>query len=263
MKSLQLILKRRTYFASAWVFTSINILVGTWILYIPRIKYNFSLNDAELGFALFFNSCGLLSGIPLVPSINEKIGTGRSTKIGIILLCLAFNLPLLAPNYWLLCASLFLIGVFSGFTDVSVNTLISILENRDKENLMSAAHGFFSLGGFVGAGIGSFFIFHFSLPKTHMLLTTAAMILLNVVLAKYYKDLREINIDKSKIRNVSFLKTIRQVMGLSIIAFIVMFSEGAVEHWSNLYLYEIVGIPQNQAGFGFVLFSLSMTLGRF
>ena len=263
MKSLLLILRKPAYFAPAWVFSSINILVGTWILYIPQIKHKFLLNDAELGLALFFNALGLLSGIPLVPLINKKIGPGRSTKIGILLLCVAFNLPLLASSYWFLCASLFLIGVFSGFTDVSMNALISIIESRDKENLMSAAHGFFSLGGFIGAGVGSVYLFYFSEPRIHMLIITGVVILVNVGLAKHYDYIKEVKENKSKNQNISFLKTIRPVIGLSIIAFIVMFNEGAVEHWSNLYLFEVVGVPQSQAGLGFVLFSLSMTLGRF
>ena len=54
MKSLWLMLSQRRYFAPAWVFASINIMVGTWILYLPFIKERFQLNDAEVGSALFF-----------------------------------------------------------------------------------------------------------------------------------------------------------------------------------------------------------------
>ena len=53
----------------------------------------------------------------------------------------------------------------------------------------------------------------------------------------------------------SSLSCSRPVIGLSLVAFVVMFNEGAVEHWSNLYLFEVVNVPQNQAGYGFVLFS--------
>ena len=103
MRSLLLILKKPVYFAPAWVFTSINILIGTWVLYIPQIKHKFLLNDAELGFALFFNAFGLLLGITLVPFINKKIGAGFSTKIGITFLCITFNLLMLAPSYLFFC----------------------------------------------------------------------------------------------------------------------------------------------------------------
>jgi len=263
LRSLLLILKKPVYFAPAWVFTSINILIGTWVLYIPQIKHKFLLNDAELGFALFFNAFGLLLGITLVPFINKKIGAGFSTKIGITFLCITFNLLMLAPSYWFFCCSLFIVGILSGFTDVSVNALVSIIEIRDKENIMSAAHGFFSLGGFFGAGIGSIFLHYFIEPMIHMFLVTNTVLFSNLFLAKNYEHLMEINENRSKSQNASFMKIIRPVLGLSIVAFIVMFNEGAVEHWSNLYLNEVVGVSQSQAGLGFILFSLSMTVGRF
>jgi fucose permease len=145
MKSLLLILSNLRYFAPSWVFSSLNILIGTWVLYLPHIKLKFDLNDSQIGFALFFTALGLLIAIPFVPYINKKIGTGHSTKWGIIVFALLFNLPLLAPSYTLLCASLLIIGIFSGFTDVSMNALVSNIEKKDRRNFMSEAHGFFSL----------------------------------------------------------------------------------------------------------------------
>jgi len=262
MKSLQLILSHLKYFAPSWVFSSVNILIGTWILYLPHIKMKFELNDSQIGLALFFTACGLLISIPFVPYVNDKIGTGRSTKIGILVLALLFNLPLLAPNYYLLCTSLLLTGIFSGFTGTSMNALVSIVEKRDQQHFMSAAHGFFSLGGFIGAGIGSFLILHFSNPSYHMLLMSSFIILTTLLLSKNYQHITETTLEKRK-ENSSIFKNIRPVLGLSIIAFIIMFNEGAVEHWSNLFLFDIVQVSESQAGYGFVIFSLTMTLGRF
>jgi fucose permease len=262
MKSLQLILSDLRYFAPSWVFSSVNILIGTWILYLPHIKMKFELDDSQIGIALFFTACGLLLSIPFVPYVNEKLGTGRSTKIGIIVFALLFNLPLLAPSYYLLCMSLLITGVFSGFTGTSMNALVSIIEKRDQQNFMSAAHGFFSLGGFIGAGIGSFLITLFSDPSYHMLLMSSIIILTTLLWSKNYQHIVEPPHEKSKERTHIF-KNIKPVLGLSIVAFIIMFNEGAVEHWSNLFLFDIVHVPESQAGLGFVIFSLTMTLGRF
>jgi fucose permease len=262
MKSLQLILSNLRYFAPSWVFSSVNILIGTWILYLPFIKTKFELNDSQIGFALFFTACGLLFSIPFVPYVNRKLGTGRSTKIGIIVLALLYNLPFLASDYYLLCASLFLTGVFSGFTGTSMNALVSIIEKKDGQNFMSAAHGFFSLGGFIGAGIGSILIAKFSNPSYHMLLMSSIIIIATLLLSKNYEHIVEPKQDNSK-KGTNILKNIKPVLGLSLVAFIIMLNEGAVEHWSNLYLFDIVGVSENYAGFGFVIFSLTMTIGRF
>ena len=262
MKSLRLILSNLIYFAPSWVFSSINILIGTWILYIPFIKLKFALNDGEVGFALFFTALGLLITIPFIPKINKRIGVGTSTKIGIFLLAIAFNFPLLAPNYILLCASLMVVGVFSAFTDISLNALTSTIEKREQQNFMSAAHGFFSLGGFVGAGIGSLFISQFSNPQLHMLIISVFVMITNLFLSKNYAFVVGDKKEKST-KNLSFFKSIKPLLVLAIIAFIIMFNEGAVEHWSNLFLFDIVKVSESKAGLGFIIFSLTMTIGRF
>ncbi len=262
MRSLLLILSNLRYFAPSWVFSSINILIGTWVLYLPHIKMKFELNDSQIGLALFFTALGLLISIPFVPYVNKKIGIGRSTKIGIIVFAILFNLPLIAPSYSLLCLSLFVTGVFSGFTDVSMNALVSNIEKKDNQNFMSAAHGFFSLGGFIGAGIGSFLISKFSNPSYHMLLMSSFIILTTILLSKNYDNIDESTQEKHK-ESTNIFKSIKPMLGLSIVAFIIMFNEGAVEHWSNLFLFDTVHVSESQAGFGFVIFSFTMTLGRF
>jgi len=78
LNSLQLILSDKTYFAPAWVFASLNIATGTWVLYLPFVKSKFNLNDSEIGIALFSLAAGLLISIPFIPFINRKIGVGRS-----------------------------------------------------------------------------------------------------------------------------------------------------------------------------------------
>ena len=262
MKSLRLILSKATYFAPSWVFLSINILIGTWVLYLPYIKAKFDLNDAEIGFSLFFVALGLLISLPFVPVTNRKIGVGKSTKIGIILLAIAYNLPLIAPTYVFLCGALFCVGVFSGFTSTSLNTLTAVIERKEAQNFMSAAHGFFSLGGFIGAGIGSIYIGQFSNPYIHMLGVSSFIILTTFFLAKNYEKVKGADAEKLK-NDLGFLKTIKPLLVISVIAFIIMFNEGAVEHWSNLFLFEIVKVSESKAGLGFIIFSLTMTIGRF
>jgi fucose permease len=253
------------YFAPSWVFASINIMVGTWVLYLPHIKAKFALSDAEIGTALFFTSLGLVISLPIVPRINKKLSEGRSTQMGIILLALAFNLPLMATSYVGLCASLLVIGILSGFTDISMNAVVSLTEERDGQNFMSAAHGFFSLGGFIGGGIGSLVIAQHLNPVWHMAVITGSVIISNLILSKHYlriKDQTYLTVDSTTAKPKPFQK-ILPVIGLSMAAFIVMMNEGAVEHWSTLFLFEVVRLSENTSALGFVMFSLTMTLGRF
>ena len=168
MKSLKLILTNKRYFSIVWVFSSLNIMIGTWVLYIPQVKEKLQLDDAQIGFALFCLALGLLFFIPIVPIITNKVGLGRSTFFGICIFSIAFIGPLIAPSYILLCIALFIVGVFSGLTDIAMNTVVSEIERKDNVNFMSAAHGFFSLGGAIGALIGSILIGVFKVPFYHV-----------------------------------------------------------------------------------------------
>ena len=261
MNSLKLILSNWRYFAPSWVFASLNIMTGTWVLYLPHIKSKFALNDAEIGMALFSLAVGLLVSIPFIPYLNNKYGVGRTTKTGILIFALLFNLPLSAPSYIALCSSLFAIGIFSGFTDISMNALVSTIEKKEKKPFMAAAHGFFSLGGFIGAGVGSILISLFASPIWHMFSVSLFIIISNLLLSKYYYTIKEEMIKEEQTNHK--YKSIQPLIGLAMVAFIIMFNEGAVEHWSNLFLFDIVQVSESQAGLGFIAFSLCMTLGRF
>ncbi|MEO6346645.1 MAG: MFS transporter [Aquaticitalea sp.] len=262
MSSLKLILSKSRYFSVAWVFCSLNIMIGTWVLYIPQVKEKLNLSDSQIGIALFYFALGILLFVPLVPFITKKIGLGNYTLLGITLFSIAFIGPLLASNYIFLCTSLFIVGIFSGTTDVAMNALVSQIEKQDNTNFMSSAHGFFSLGGAIGGILGSFLMVLFSSPVYHITLMAFIVIIVNFVLSKNYINITESNTSKEK---GSFkLKQLSPLLIIAFLAFVIMSSDGAIEHWSSLYLLEVVQIAQrNLAGLGFILFSTTMTIGRF
>lgn len=263
MNSLQLILTRLRYFGPAWVFASLNIIVGTWVLYIPKVKEKLAIDDAELGIALFCFALGTLVMIPLASVLIKKIGLGRTTLFSIVSFSLLFLVPIIVPNYIMLCLTLFVVGLSACLTDIAMNALVSDIEQEDNVHFMSASHGFFSLGGVIGAGIGSFLIIYIQVPVIHMLYATIFVVITNLLLAKAYFGIDGDHKDEDK-KKSNPLKLLRPLFGLTVIAFLIMGSEGAIEHWSKLYLQDIVAVTSEKiSGFGFVAFSAMMTLGRF
>ncbi len=262
MSSLKLIVSNARYFSVAWVFCSLNIMVGTWVLYIPHVKETLLLDDSQIGFALFFSALGILVCLPFVPFITKKVGLGRYTVIGITLFALAFIGPLLATNYIFLCIALFIVGIFSGTTDVAMNALVSQIEKEDSINIMSSAHGFFSLGGAIGAILGTFLMVYFLEPFHHIMLIAIVVIVINISLSKNYVSITENVMETEK--EPFKISLFKPLIIIAFLAFVIMSSEGAIEHWSTLYLLEVVEITQkNLAGLGFILFSTTMTIGRF
>ena len=258
MKSLKLILGNARYFGPSWVFASINILFGTWAIYIPTVKDTLEITKSELGIAIFFLALGVFCIFPFASTIINKMGVGRSTFYGVMLSCTAAMLPLLAPNYYVLMLSLFLFGASNGLTDISMNTLVTEIEKKDKVKFMAASHGFFSLGG-VLAGMGSFLIGPLSNPVLHMSLAVLLVLIVNFKFrAQYYSEIAE-EIEKEPFGFGLF----KPLLLLGLISFVAMGSEGAIVDWSGLYLKEIAMAPEALWGLGFLGFQVTMTLGRF
>ena len=269
MQSLGLILSKLRYFAPAWVFASLNILVGTWVLYIPTMKTKLAIDDAQLGVALFCFALGTLLMIPLAPSVSRWLGLGKATLISVVLLSCVFLLPLIAPNYILFCVFLFITGLMCCLTDINMNALVSEIEQVDNIHFMSASHGFFSLGGFLAASVGSLVINLIEIPLMHMLYAAVIVVLSNILVSKAYLRISggETNGNsdiKAKEKKSFKFSLLKPLLGLTVISFLVMGSEGAIEHWSKLYLKDIVSISSEKiSGYGFVAFSATMALGRF
>ena len=182
MNALRLVFSSFRYFTPVFLFATLNIIFGTWAIYIPEITAKLQISEGKLGFAVFFMALGTLSTIPFVPRIIRFFELGKTTILAVCGFCLVFLGPFLATTYTLLCASLFAVGVFSGLLDVSINTLVTEIEKKDRVHFMSVSHGFFSLGGMLGAGIGTFLIPHIKLPWYHMAGVIAAMLIINLSL---------------------------------------------------------------------------------
>lgn len=258
MKSLLLILSNQRYFGPAWVFASLNILFGTWAIYIPTVKEKLGIDKADLGIAIFCLSLGVFTVFPIAAKIIDRLGVGKATCYGLWLSGLSALLPLLAPNYYILMGSLFLFGATNGFTDISMNTLVTEIEKEDQKQFMSAAHGFFSLGG-VLAGLGSFLIFNINSPALHMVFAVLLVCIVNLIFYKKYIHIKAAPIEKEPFS----LKLFKPLFVLGIVSFIAMGSEGAIVDWSGLFLKEITLAPEKLIGAGFLGFSITMTLGRF
>jgi fucose permease len=258
MKSLRLILTNANYFGPSWVFASLNILFGTWAIYIPQVKESLAIDNSQLGFAIFFLSLGVFTVFPFASGLVNRLGVGKATFYGVLLSCAAAMLPLLAPNYYALMGALFLFGASNGFTDISMNTLVTEVEKKDNVKFMSSSHGFFSLGG-VLAGVGSFLIGPIGNPALHMGLAVALVLIVNLMFYKKY-----LNVTAALEENEGFsLKVFKPLLLLGLISFIAMGSEGAIVDWSGLYLKEVSIAPEALWGAGFLGFQITMTLGRF
>ncbi|NBC57592.1 MAG: MFS transporter [Bacteroidetes bacterium] len=260
MKALGLILRSQYFFAPALIFLSLNLCVGTWAVSIPQIKSQIGFSEAALGIAILCFGFGTFVMILFSPKLIKHFGLGKACLIGIIAVCIAFLGPYLISTYIGLCLALFLLGLSTGFTDISMNTLVSQIESIQKVNIMSANHGFFSLGGVLSGGLGALCLSYFGeVPFWFVLGLSGLVLILNLYFSRSYTA---INVEHSDSPSLD-LGYIKPLFVLLIIGFICMAGEGAVADWSALYLEDISHAQPKWWAVGFFSFSIFMTLGRF
>ena len=259
MNSLRLIITNSKYFAPAFVFATINIIFGTWAIYIPAIKSKLGIDEGDLGLAIFCMAVGTLIMILLAPKLINMLGVGRATCFGVFFFLFSFIIPFGTSQYLWFCFGMFTVGLFAGFTDVAMNALVSEIEKKDKVHIMSANHGFFSLGGFLGAGIGGFFLTKDILPINHLLVVILILLVVNLIFLRKY-----ITVSSEKLEDNTFnFDLVSPLIVLGIVAFFIMATEGAIVDWSALYLEKVSLAKLSWIGLGYTVFSATMALGRF
>lgn len=257
--SLKLILSNPYYATIAFVFFGFSLIEATWIIYIPNIFDKLDLSHGILGTALFFKAIGAFTAMPLSAKFISLYGEGKVTLYCLFAVLLVGVAPLLAPTFLLLCVSLFIFGFFGAMMDIAMNAIVSYHEKNDGVKIMGSSHGFWSLGGMIGAGAGTYIATKLDAPVVHMMGLSAILFILAILFSKYFKSIRgDYSKDKTKL---SFKST--AVLTASLIALIVMMSEGMIADWSSLYLQESLVDSIAYIGLGYASFSMAMALGRF
>ena len=63
MQAMRVIFSSWRYFSPAFLFATLNIIFGTWAIYIPKIIQKLGISEGELGFAVFFMAVGSVLGL--------------------------------------------------------------------------------------------------------------------------------------------------------------------------------------------------------
>ena len=261
IKRLQFFIGNPRYLSVGLVFAFLSILTSFWATRLPFLKDKIGMTDGDLGIALFFIPLGAVTAMLLTNKLITLIGEGRVTIISTGFLTFAFLFPFLAVDFIQFSASLFFAGIILGLVDVSMNTMAGYFEHEDKVTIMSTCHGFFSLGGMIGAGIGSILIGLTFDPLLQMIISgTVVFLILILFLAP---KLFFIKSSQQSSSDATFALPKGPLIPLAVISFCAFISEGAIMDWSTIYMQDFLLSDPYVVGFGFAGFSLFMTLGRF
>lgn len=259
MNSIKVFYQHKKYLTSAFLYSCFSLIFSTWVTYIPRISDKIGITEGKIGQAIFFSALGAFLMIRICRHFIDKVGVGRYTYFALIAYCICFFGPFLAYNYETLCISLFIFGMASSSFGISLNSLTATIEKQDKIYVMSASHGFWSIGGMIGAATGSFIAALLNNPILHI----SILVLIILIIQTLFKSHYYFRKGEQSITKKSKSKNLKPLYWIAIVGLVLMVSEGAIADWSALYLKKIIFIDVKYIGFGYAAFSFAMMLGRF
>src|SRR5690606_6084356 len=165
-----------------------------------------------------------------------------------------------AGSPWVVAPALFFLGGSIGAMDVAMNTNAVAVEKRLNRAIMSASHGFWSLGGFAGGATGGLVIQQAG-HLVHALAAGAAALVMVAVAWRFIADGDMPEEGSGQKRFAWPSGPLIYLIGL--MAFLAMIPEGAVLDWAALYLQQELGADIAVAGFAFAAFSGTMAAMRF
>ena len=229
---------------------------AAWASLVPVAKAATGVNEGQLGLVLLCLGIGSLRAMPVSGVVSTRHGCRKVLMVCGVALCAC--LPLLASvqNVFTLAAALFFFGAMIGTFDCVMNIQAVIVERDSKRPLMSGFHGFYSLGGLLGAATTSTIMDLGVSPFA----TVSAIALAGVLLLMLIR--RHVLPYGNPAEGPPFALPRGEVLFLGMLCMTVFLVEGSMMDWSAVMLTENHGMPVAQAGYGFAAFSLTMTFGR-
>ena len=238
------------FFVSGFVFAA-------WASRIPTLQTKLQLSDIQLGSLLAALPAGVMTTMPLVPWVLNRLGSRITMFTSAILYSLLLFLISQADSLWQAVVVLFLFGVSRNFYNISLNTQAVTLQKLSATSIMTRFHGVWSVSALLGAGL-SFLVIQWGVPfQTHFL--GIALLALVVLLAIFRYTLSPEQ-DKSAAK---FAWPEPALLKLGMIGFASMVCEGAMSDWCGIYLKKNVHVPETLIAIGYVAYLLMMVIGRF
>ena len=232
--------------------------MSAWAPLVPFARDRLQLSGASLGALLLCLGIGSLAAMPVTGTLVARFGCRRVMGFSTLLVLLMMPLLATADSYLVMAAALMLFGAGLGMLDVAMNYQAVQVEQAADKPMMSGFHGFFSLGGILGAGTVSLLLSRAFTPLHATLVVMAVMLLLLLWRLPVLMNQR-----LHQPAQPWLVIPRGWVAFLGLLCFILFLAEGAVLDWGALLLLQNPAMSPAYAGLGYAVFSVAMTLGRF
>ena len=247
--------------AVAAMFFANGMTTGAWAPQIPLLLPRHQITESTLGLLILFFGIGAVGAMLSAGRLLARFGPTLIMRSFALALAPMLPLVVLAPNLPLLALSMALLGAFLGTMDVAMNANAVEVEQRLGRAIMSSLHGFWSLGGFFGAGVGGLIVAQFG-ALTEALLAGGLCLLLVLAALPYFLHGTAHQKSVDAPHDALFPRDLSLWL-LGVMALLSMVPEGSVMDWGALYLQKELGAGVAASTLGFAAFMGTMSIMRF
>jgi predicted MFS family arabinose efflux permease len=241
--------------ATRLAFFAAGFAMAAWAPLVPFAKGNAGVDEAGLGLMLLCLGLGSLVAMPVTGVLAARIGSRTLILGGGAGLVAVLPVLVLVGDPLALALALMAFGAALGTIDVAMNIHAVEVERAAPRPLMSGFHAMFSLGALVGAG-GVTLLLTLGLAPVGAAAGASAVTLGCLIWAAPHL-LRARGGEPAP-----FVLPRGVVLWLAALAAITFLVEGAMLDWGALLILAKGVLSQAQAGLGYMLFSVAMTIGR-
>lgn len=246
------------------VFFMQALTFGSWLPRIPQVQESLGLDHATLAIGLIGLPIGTLLTLPLAGRLATKFGARAIIIVGFVLFLAAVTLPGWATSLPMFFVALMFTGGFMSLLELGMNIKADEIEKQSDRLIMSTCHGFWSLGVMVGSLVAAGFAYAQVPPGPSQLIFALLVLPLSLFAAWKLPELPAISAkpeDEGKKKRIALPPPI--LLGICIFVLGTTLTEGAAADWSAVFLRDIYDVPAAMTGFGYTLFALMITTGRF
>ncbi|MEQ9348783.1 MAG: MFS transporter [Thalassospira sp.] len=245
---------------------------SSWVPHIPLVQERLELGHNDLGGILLAAAIGVLAVMPIAGRLSDRFGSERVVRYSGLVYFIAVGLPAFMPSYLSISIAMFALGFSGAFLDVAMNANGLNVERAKGRSIMSGLHGFWSLGGFAGAGFAALW---FALPigiEYHLPTVLALFLVLHIIAqagllpdGTANKAATEGQPDPQTPQSQSKTKERSMFLVLlpfGVCAFIGQFGEGVITDWATVFMNSELSSGATMAAVGFAIYSCAMAVTR-
>jgi MFS family permease len=261
-------LMSRERMAVSLIFLANGFLVGSWAPKIPEFASRLALDESELGLMILCFGVGSLCAMGGVGMAIARNGSQQVVRLFAAVATPSLLVLTVAPSVWSAALVLFALGGLVGGMDVAMNANAVEVEKREHRAIMSSCHGFWSLGGVLGAGLGGLLIAAYGVLAHSLFASVLTALLVATAWPRILADPTTSATDAAdqpmgtaRRRGLTSLGATVWLTG--IICLVMMTPEGAILDWGALYMRQELGASPALSGLAFGAFSAAMAIMRF